>query len=78
MTVVDHLRKGLPCRPNVCRVMEAAEGCTCVQAADEIDQLRTVLRMAVRLAESGGHRPGHRQPACPTCDFLEQAREALR
>ena len=44
--VTEHLRKGLPCQPNVCRFMDARSGCTCAEAADEIDRLRATLAAA--------------------------------
>jgi hypothetical protein len=45
MDIVERLRRGEPCDGgNQCRIMEASSGCTCAEAADEIERLRAVLK----------------------------------
>lgn len=43
--IVEDMRGGLPCTEagNPCTVMDAAIGCFCAKAADEIERLRQVL-----------------------------------
>ena len=40
--IVARLRQG--CFSDPCRMMEARSGCTCAEAADEIERLRATLR----------------------------------
>lgn len=44
----------------------------------QVSRMRSALLMGVQLAESGGHSAVDPQPACPTCHFLREAKEALR
>jgi hypothetical protein len=41
--IVDRLRDGEICAGNQCRVREAASGCACAAAIDEIGRLRAAL-----------------------------------
>ena len=45
MDILKDLRDGKPCRwTGVCSEMSAVGGCTCGEAADEIERLREALR----------------------------------
>ena len=45
MDILKDLRDGKPCRwTGVCGEMSAVGGCTCGEAADEIERLREALR----------------------------------
>ena len=43
--IVPRLRSGEACVNDPCRVMEAASGCLCAAAADEIERLRVIIRV---------------------------------
>lgn len=45
--IVERLRRGEPCREGCgapCKVMDAASGCACAEAADHIEKLEAALR----------------------------------
>ena len=41
--LVERFRRGEPCDDRKCRVMEAASGCMCAEAADEIERLERLV-----------------------------------
>ena len=52
MGILEDLRDGKPCRwTGVCDEMSAVGGCTCGEAADEIERLRKVLKKSLDLID---------------------------
>jgi hypothetical protein len=41
--IVERLRQGDMCQGSSCRIKEAASGCVCAEAANEIERLRKEL-----------------------------------
>lgn len=81
--IVERLRIGREtCGVDMCRTREARSGCTCAEAADEIERLREALRHYVSECDCNGgtyHEDDHITGKtlvkdCPKC---EPARTAL-
>jgi hypothetical protein len=53
MGILEDLRDGKPCRwTGVCDEMSAVGGCTCGEAADEIERLREALKSISKIPNS--------------------------